>query len=623
MPLGLGGHGAGPGGGQQEQQEEDGTWAQRSSLRRRVAKVRYGAFDVIGPSNDRLQPAFLPLNRALGSPELASALRVGTDGRVDTGRWRSLASAAHVRTHPARSRHRLDRSHRRQHVQRQDRGADPPPAPRADRPPAGRDLQARRSTTATRATRIVSHSELRIPSRSVEDRARTILRYAHEAQVIGIDEGQFLGPDLVEVCERLARKGKRVIVAGLDQDYAGRPFEPMPQLLAIAEYITKTLAICMVCGAPANRTYRKKTPRRPRGGGRRRPLRGALPALLRAGPPRPARPATAPSTRRNPCRQPMTSSAPPSPRSPLALAAGLRAEAAEPSGPTPGDAAPRARGRPGVRRRRPRRQVVQRRRLRRARARASRSWASSSTRSRPARAPTARRRCASSPPADAQLVFGVGFLFTDDIRTLAQEFPDKKFACVDYTVNARRHAAAEPGRAQVPGGGRLLPGRRARGAAHQDRQGRLRRRHGDPADQEVRGRLPRRRAGGATRARRCSSSTRAPPARAFKDPTKGKELALAEYHQGADIIFHASGSTGLGVFEAARELEQARDRRRLRPVRRGAGRHPHLDGEARRHRGVRHHPARCRTAAGQGGVAGVRAGRGAAWPGCTTTATRR
>jgi thymidine kinase len=104
---------------------------------------------------------------------------------------------------------------------------------------------------------IVSHSELRIPSRSIKD-AKEILRYAHEAQVIGIDEGQFLGPDLIKVCERLARRGKRVLVAGLDQDYAGRPFDPMPQLLAIAEYITKTLAICMVCGNPANRTYRKK-----------------------------------------------------------------------------------------------------------------------------------------------------------------------------------------------------------------------------------------------------------------------------------------------------------------------------------------------------------------------------
>jgi thymidine kinase len=103
---------------------------------------------------------------------------------------------------------------------------------------------------------IVSHSELRIPSRSVRT-AREILQYAHEAQVIGIDEGQFLGPDLVKVCQRLARRGKRVIVAGLDQDYAARPFEPMPELLAIAEYITKTLAICVICGGPANRTYRK------------------------------------------------------------------------------------------------------------------------------------------------------------------------------------------------------------------------------------------------------------------------------------------------------------------------------------------------------------------------------
>ena len=103
---------------------------------------------------------------------------------------------------------------------------------------------------------IVSHSELKIPSRAVKS-AEDVLRWAHEAQVIGIDEGQFLGPGLLGVVETLARQGKRVIVAGLDQDYMGKPFEPMPQLLAVAEYITKTLAICMVCGAPANRTYRK------------------------------------------------------------------------------------------------------------------------------------------------------------------------------------------------------------------------------------------------------------------------------------------------------------------------------------------------------------------------------
>ncbi len=106
------------------------------------------------------------------------------------------------------------------------------------------------------ADAIVSHSELRIPSRAVKT-AKDVLKHAHEAQVIGIDEGQFLGPDLVDVCQELARRGKRVIVAGLDQDYLGRPFEPMPQLLAVAEYITKTLAICVICGEPANRSYRK------------------------------------------------------------------------------------------------------------------------------------------------------------------------------------------------------------------------------------------------------------------------------------------------------------------------------------------------------------------------------
>jgi thymidine kinase len=74
--------------------------------------------------------------------------------------------------------------------------------------------------------------------------------------VIGIDEGQFFDVALPDVCARLADGGRRVIVTGLDLDYRGQPFEPMPQLLAAAEYITKTLAICMVCGGPANRTQR-------------------------------------------------------------------------------------------------------------------------------------------------------------------------------------------------------------------------------------------------------------------------------------------------------------------------------------------------------------------------------
>lgn len=74
--------------------------------------------------------------------------------------------------------------------------------------------------------------------------------------VVGIDEAQFFGLDLVEVCERLADLGARVIVSGLDQDSRGVPFEPIPQLLAVSEYITKNLAICMVCGNPANRSQR-------------------------------------------------------------------------------------------------------------------------------------------------------------------------------------------------------------------------------------------------------------------------------------------------------------------------------------------------------------------------------
>ena len=106
------------------------------------------------------------------------------------------------------------------------------------------------------AQHIVSHSEQSLTSTVVDD-ASEILALSENAQVVGVDEGQFFKANLVEVCETLANQGKRVIVAGLDQDYRGKPFEPMPQLLAIAEYITKTLAICVVCGNPADRTQRK------------------------------------------------------------------------------------------------------------------------------------------------------------------------------------------------------------------------------------------------------------------------------------------------------------------------------------------------------------------------------
>ena len=105
---------------------------------------------------------------------------------------------------------------------------------------------------------IVSHSELSMKAEIVKS-AKEIYERAKDAEVIGIDEGQFFDSDLVDVCNKLADEGKRVIVAGLDMDYKGEPFEPIPSLLAVAEYITKTLAICVVCGNPADRTQRKTT----------------------------------------------------------------------------------------------------------------------------------------------------------------------------------------------------------------------------------------------------------------------------------------------------------------------------------------------------------------------------
>ena len=103
---------------------------------------------------------------------------------------------------------------------------------------------------------IISHSDMRIESENVSTSAELLHRVAADTEVVGIDEGQFFDAELPAVCTTLADQGRRVIVAGLDQDYLGKPFEPMPQLLAIAEYITKTLAICVVCGRPANHTQR-------------------------------------------------------------------------------------------------------------------------------------------------------------------------------------------------------------------------------------------------------------------------------------------------------------------------------------------------------------------------------
>jgi len=110
--------------------------------------------------------------------------------------------------------------------------------------------------TRYHATNIVSHDENSIRSTPVQF-AREILLQSENSTVIGIDEAQFFDTDIVEVCNLLAGKGKRVILAGLDMDYSGRPFSPVPELMAIAEFVTKMHAICMRCGNPAAYTFRK------------------------------------------------------------------------------------------------------------------------------------------------------------------------------------------------------------------------------------------------------------------------------------------------------------------------------------------------------------------------------
>jgi thymidine kinase len=103
---------------------------------------------------------------------------------------------------------------------------------------------------------IASHSGMTHISKPVMTAAELMSQIESDTEVIGIDEGQFFDMELVQAVNELARSGKRVIVAGLDQDYTGRPFEPMPQLLCIAEFITKTHAICVKCGNTANYSQR-------------------------------------------------------------------------------------------------------------------------------------------------------------------------------------------------------------------------------------------------------------------------------------------------------------------------------------------------------------------------------
>jgi basic membrane protein A len=156
---------------------------------------------------------------------------------------------------------------------------------------------------------------------------------------------------------------------------------------------------------------------------------------------------------------------------------------------------------------------------------------------------------------DSKLIFGVGFLFTDDVRNLAKEFPDKKFACIDYTVT--------PGDSLPPNlvalefreeEGSFLVGALAALLTKTNKIGFV-------GGMEI-PLIKKFQAGYVAGARAANPNVQVmikyagTTGAAFKDPTKGKELALAEYHAGADIIFHASGSTGLGVFEAARELKE-------------------------------------------------------------------
>lgn len=104
--------------------------------------------------------------------------------------------------------------------------------------------------------KIVSHNEMSLESVPLIDIEQIFDHLHSDTEVVGIDEGQFFSPALVTIAEDLADRGIRVIVAALDQDFRGLPFGAIPQLLCIAEYVTKTLAICVVCGNPANRSQR-------------------------------------------------------------------------------------------------------------------------------------------------------------------------------------------------------------------------------------------------------------------------------------------------------------------------------------------------------------------------------
>ena len=103
---------------------------------------------------------------------------------------------------------------------------------------------------------IVSHSEMRLPSLSVASSDELLEKLDHRTEVVGVDEAQFFDEGLADLAMSLADAGIRVIIAGLDQDFARRPFGPMPRLLALAEVVDKMHAVCVRCGAPAHYSQR-------------------------------------------------------------------------------------------------------------------------------------------------------------------------------------------------------------------------------------------------------------------------------------------------------------------------------------------------------------------------------
>lgn len=103
---------------------------------------------------------------------------------------------------------------------------------------------------------VASHSKSHFPAHVVSEPREILSLIDRHTEVVAVDEGQFFSDELIPICSALANAGKRVIIAGLDTDWRGQPFGPMPQLMAIAEVVTKQYAICMVCGEPATRTQR-------------------------------------------------------------------------------------------------------------------------------------------------------------------------------------------------------------------------------------------------------------------------------------------------------------------------------------------------------------------------------